>query len=276
MKIPTIQGIIKRRILINYRAEPHVIQNILPSPFRPKLHNGKAIAGICLIRLEHIRPKFTPEFVGISSENAAHRIAVLWEDINGKTQEGVYIPRRDTDSFISSAVGGKLFSGEHHKAKFEIKESANELDFEMKSDDQKVSVNFTGQTSDTLPKNSIFSSLDEASVFFETGSLGYSPSKNTKQLDGILLEIENWNVSAFDLERVYSSFFDDKKIFSNGSIEFDHALFMQNIAHEWHSTAGFELNSGFKTVKLTRNLILKALCPQMRGFLIKYSLKYLV
>lgn len=241
MKIPTIQGIIKRRILINYRAEPSVIQQILPPPFRPKLHNGKAIAGICLIRLEHIRPKFMPEFVGISSENAAHRIAVLWEDERGKTKEGVYIPRRDTDSFINSAVGGKLFSGEHHKANFEIKEFANELDFEMKSDDQKVLVSFTGKTSESLPKNSIFSSLDEASGFFETGSLGYSPSKNTKQLDGLLLQIENWNVSAFDLSRVYSSFYDNKEIFSNGSIEFDHALLMKNIAHKWHNTESFEL-----------------------------------
>ncbi len=206
MKIPTIQGVIKRRILINYRAEPHVIQKILPSVFRPKLHNGKAVAGICLIRLEHIRPKFMPEFVGIASENAAHRIAVLWENENGKTQEGVYIPRRDTDSFINSAVGGRLFSGEHHKAKFEIKESANELDFKMKSDDQKVSVNFTGKTSESLPKHSMFSSLAEASGFFKTGSLGYSPTKNAKKLDGILLQIENWNVSAFDLDRVYSSF----------------------------------------------------------------------
>lgn len=243
MKIPTIQGIIKRRILINYRAEPHVVQKILPSAFRPKLHKEKAIAGICLIRLEHIRPKFTPEFVGISSENAAHRIAVLWEDENGKTLEGVYIPRRDTDSLINAAVGGRLFSGEHHKANFEIKESINELDFDMKSNDQKVSVNFTGKNSDSLPETSVFSSLDEASGFFETGSLGYSPSKNTKKLDGILLQIENWKVSAFDLDRVYSSFYNDKALFPNGSITFDHALLMRNITHEWHNAASFYSNS---------------------------------
>lgn len=246
MKIPSIKGIIKRRILINYRANPCVIQKILPFPFRPKLHNGKAIAGICLIRLEHIRPKYMPEFVGISSENAAHRIAVLWEDENGTTREGVYIPRRDTDSFINSAVGGKLFSGEHYKANFKVKESADKLDFTMKSDDQKISINFSGTISDTLPKNSIFSSLDAASRFFETGSLGYSPSKNTKKLDGISLQIENWNISAFVTDRVYSSFYNDETVFPNGSIAFDHALFMQNIVHEWHNAASFELNSGFK------------------------------
>jgi len=33
------------------------------------LVRGSAIAGICLIRLEEIRPKGMPSFVGVSSEN---------------------------------------------------------------------------------------------------------------------------------------------------------------------------------------------------------------
>jgi hypothetical protein len=34
MKLPIIEGVIKRRILVNFRVEPEVIQNQLPShPF---------------------------------------------------------------------------------------------------------------------------------------------------------------------------------------------------------------------------------------------------
>src|SRR5436190_17841433 len=113
MRLPTIGGIIKRRILVNYRVDPQIIQNLLPSRFKPKLHEGQAIAGICLIRLEHIRPKMLPEIVGISSENAAHRIAVLWDDENGVSQEGVFIPRRDTNSEMTYLLGGRMFTGEH-------------------------------------------------------------------------------------------------------------------------------------------------------------------
>jgi hypothetical protein len=162
MKIPTLKGIIKRRILVNYCAEPLVIQKILPAGFRPKLYQGKAIAGICLIRLEQIRPKHLPEFIGFSSENAAHRIAVEWQE-NGEMKEGVYVPRRDTDSFINSAVGGRLFPGEHHKAGFDIKENEDEINFAMKSEDGEVSVSFNGKISENLPANSVFSSLAEAS-----------------------------------------------------------------------------------------------------------------
>ncbi len=241
MKIPTIQGIIKRRILVNYRADESIVQKILPSQFRPKLHNGSAVAGICLIRLEHIRPRFAPEFVGISSENAAHRIAVLWEDDAGKTCEGVFVPRRDTDSFINTAVGGKLFPGETNKATFEVEEDGNRIDFAMKSEDDKVSVEFNGEIAENLPTDSIFSFLQEASNFFEPGSVGYSLTKNPKLLDGITLQIKDWQVSAFHLSSVYSSFYADETIFPKDSIEFDHALLMQNIPHEWHSAESFEL-----------------------------------
>jgi len=79
MRIPVIRGMIKRRLLVNFRADPEVVQRILPEPFKPKLHAGHAIGGVCLIRLEKIRPAGLPEIVGLSSENAAHRIAVQWQ-----------------------------------------------------------------------------------------------------------------------------------------------------------------------------------------------------
>ncbi len=240
MKIPTLQGIIKRRVLVNYRAEPDVIQKILPNGFRPKLQKDKAIAGICLIRLEHTRPKFMPEFVGISSENAAHRIAVEWQE-NGKTKQGVYVPRRDTDSFINSAVGGRLFPGEQHSADFEITETSNEINFFMQSEDKSVFVKFNGKRTENFPENSVFASLAEASNFFEKGSVGYSATKDEKNFDGIILDIKNWKVEPLEINSVESSFYDDRKIFPNGTIEFDHALLMQNIAHEWHKTTNFKV-----------------------------------
>ncbi len=240
MKIPTLQGTIKRRILVNYCAEPSVIQKILPNGFRPKLYKDKAIAGICLVRLEHTRPKFIPGFVGVSSENAAHRIAVEWEK-NGETKEGVFVPRRDTDSFINSAVGGRLFPGEQHRANFEISENENEVKFSMNSEDKTAFVKLAGKRSENFPENSVFSSLAEASNFFEKGSLGYSATKDEKSLDGIVLDIKNWKVESLELDFVESSFYDDASIFPKGSIKFDHALLMQNIEHEWHSAESFEI-----------------------------------
>lgn len=240
MKIPVLQGIIKRRVLLNYRAAPEVIRKILPSGFRPKLHRGRAVAGICLIRLEQIRPQFAPGFVGVSSENAAHRIAVEWTDESGQIKEGVFIPRRDTDSLINQLAGGRLFSSEHHKAEFDIEEDEDEINFRMRSADSQTEVSFKGKRSEDFPVDSIFSDLREASLFFEKGSLGYSPDKTGKKLDAISLEINDWRVRSFETEFVRSSFYQNETIFPAGSIEFDHALLMQNIAHRWLGERGRE------------------------------------
>lgn len=237
MRLPTIEGTIRRRILVNYRVDPAVIQRLLPSRFRPKLYEGRAIAGICLIRLEHIRPKVLPAFIGINSENAAHRIAVLWDDEQGVTREGVFIPRRDTDSEINHLMGGRIFPGEHNRASFTVQESETGISFSMESQDGEIKVGLAGRISDALPDSSIFPSLSLASSFFEPGSLGYSVTGDARRLDGVVLETKEWRVEPLKLESVKSSFFADEQKFPPGSVEFDHALIMRNIAHEWHSAA---------------------------------------
>ena len=92
----------------------------LPAPFRPKLVAGWGMAGICLIRLAGMVPAFLPLPCGLASENAAHRIAVQWDE-NGFVREGVFIPRRDTNALLNRLAGGRLFPGAHQAAKFIIK-----------------------------------------------------------------------------------------------------------------------------------------------------------
>lgn len=237
MRLPTIQGTIQRRLLINFRVDPTVMQAQLPAPFRPKLQAGWAVAGICLIRLEHLRPKRLPEIVGLNSENAAHRVAVLWEDEHGITQEGVFIPRRDTNSPVNKLMGGRVFPGEHHKATFKVRETGTEISLSMRSDDAGVAVKVKGRIADDLPRSSIFSSLAEVSSFFEAGSLGYSLTSGSNRLDGLKLKTSEWHVEPLEIERVYSSYFADEEQFPKGSVQFDNALLMRDIAHEWHVAA---------------------------------------
>jgi hypothetical protein len=237
MKIPILTGIIKRRMLINFRVEATVMQKFLPAPFRPKLHRGYSIAGICLIRLEHIRPAGLPAFLGFSSENAAHRIAVEWDDPSGEQKEGVFIPRRDTASRLNHLTGGRIFSGEHHLATFHVVDDGTNVDFTMESCDKAVSVQVRGFDSDVLPPASCFASLAESSHFFECGALGYSVTCNPHRLDGLCLKTLNWRVRALTIEQVESSFFSDTSHFPACSVEFDHALIMRDIPHEWHHAA---------------------------------------
>jgi hypothetical protein len=107
----------------------------------------------------------------------------------------------------------------------------------MESRDGEVKVDLAGRISDALPNSSVFPSLSAASSFFEPGSLGYSVTGDARRLDGIELETKEWRVEPLTLDRVNSSFFADEERFPKGSAEFDHALIMRNIAHEWHSAS---------------------------------------
>lgn len=236
MKIPTITGIIRRRILANYRIDPDVVDSVLPYGFRPKLVRGNAIGGICLIRLEKIRPKGIVQFAGISSENSAHRFAVEWNDDDGHTREGVFIPRRDTDSRLNALAGGRVFPGVHYLSRFSVDDRGTAISLRVVAEDHdEPLVELEVEATDDFPATSIFDSLDEASNFFEQGRIGYSARPESLKLDGLRLEVENWQVSPLDARFIRSSFFGDTSIFPLGSFEFDHALLMRNIAHEWHT-----------------------------------------
>lgn len=239
MKLPVIQGIIRRRILVNFRVAPEVMQKHLPRGFTPKLHAGSAIAGICLIRLEQIRPKFVPAQLGISSENAAHRVAVRWHDKTGAAREGVFIPRRDTGSWLNHLAGGRLFPGEHHLARFAVQAAGDSIDLEMKSRDGAVALRLRASRSTALPATSGFATQEEASAFFEGGALGYSVTRDPRRLEGIALRMREWKVEALAVADVYSSYFADETNFPPGSVQFDSALLMRDLAHEWHTVPEF-------------------------------------
>src|SRR5260370_30418797 len=120
MLMPSIRGVIKRRLLVNFRVDPEVVQRILPEGLTPKLQGDHAIAGICLIRLEQIRPSLIPWPVGLSGENAAHRVAVAWRAGDGAASEGVYIPLRHTNSSVILMVGGRGRPGVPDRAAFRV------------------------------------------------------------------------------------------------------------------------------------------------------------
>jgi hypothetical protein len=236
MNLPAIQGVIRRRILLNYRVAPDVVARLLPSGFQPKLVHGQAIAGICLIRLESVRPMGLPALVGISSENSAHRIAVEWTDADGVSKEGVFVPRRDTDSLLNSLAGGRIFPGVHHHSSFDIDDRDGRISIQVNASGMdNALVDLEAVETDRFPEASIFGSLEESSRFFEAGCIGYSARPDSCVLDGLLLKVPEWRVSPLDVTRARSAFFDDRNVFPRGQIEFDHALLMRDIPHEWHS-----------------------------------------
>lgn len=230
----SVEAVIRRRLLVNFRVRPEILAQTLPTPFEPRLVRGWGMAGICLIGLGNLRPAGVPGVLGLRTENAAHRIAVEWNDETGRRQ-GVYIPRRDTNSALVRALGGRLFPGVHRRGTFSINEDEGSVSVRVHSADGQTNVFVRGHVSDRLAEGSIFESLDEASRFFEVGRLGFSPSADSSQLDGLELVSKWWAMKSLQVDTVESAFFGNSRLFPVGSIEFDSALIMRGIPCRWES-----------------------------------------
>jgi hypothetical protein len=223
---------VERRLLVNYRVDPDVVAALLPAPFRPQVVHGWAVAGICLIRLGHMRPRGLPGAIGLRSENAAHRVAVEWDTPSG-TQAGVFIPRRDTESLVNRAVGGRLFPGEHEKSRFTVSETPTDVRVAFESADGAVAVDVAVRTGEF--SSSLFPDIAAASRFFEKGAVGYSVTREPGRFDGLELRTSAWNVDPVEVTSVRSSFFDDPDRFPTGTALLDGALLMRDIPVTWHT-----------------------------------------
>jgi uncharacterized protein YqjF (DUF2071 family) len=232
MRTPIFCGVIKRRFVLNYRADPKVVKRLLPASFNPKLYHGYAIVGICLVRLESLRLRGLPAWLGVSSENAVHRIVAESIDSKGGPRDDIFVARRDTDLWLNTLLRGKLFKGEYHQARFAVEESVGHVEFACRSLDRTTEVSFSGDDALQLPASSCFKSVQED--FFRSVDAGSSLSEDSQTLEGIALDGKEWKIRPFRISRLSSSFFDDRNHFPSGSIEFDHALVMRDIAHAWN------------------------------------------
>lgn len=235
MNLPVLNGTIDRRILINYRVKPEVVKALLPPHLEPLVVNGYASAGICLLRLKNIGLKYSPSFLRITSENVAHRFLVKWKT-NGEDHFGVYIPRRDTDSILNVVLAGKFFAWPHYLADFSTEESGNDYNIRVKSRDPNGSLFVSAHRTNTFPENSMFDSMEHASLCFQRSTFGISPAAVSDAFKVMELKTKSWTVSPISVDVLASNYFENKNLFPVGSIAFDNALFMEGIEHEWVSS----------------------------------------
>jgi hypothetical protein len=230
MTAKTVACTIERRLLVNYRIDPEFVARLLPRPFRPQLVSGLAVGGVCFIRLGGLGAGRLPRVPGLVTENAAHRFAVEWDGAKG-TQVGVYVPRRDTNSWITAAGGGKVFPGSYQLARFEVDEPGGQVRINVTSRHGQVQFAVTAAPAAAL-NSELFDTLDDAVNFFRDGALGFSPSAHADCLDGVRLHSSSWAAQPMRAQ-IRSSLFDDTALFPPGTCSLDCALVMRNLPARW-------------------------------------------
>jgi hypothetical protein len=236
MWLPVLRGLLDRRMLINYRVDPDYMQKCLPAPFRPKIVNGYGVAGICLIRMNHIGPRALPVALVGSSENGALRFAVEWEQ-EGKSYQGVYIPARYTTSRLAAFAGTRFFPGRHYLAKFDVEESLDT--FHIRLDSPHLQMDLSARVAEKFGSSAVFSSIDDASAFFRNGANGFSEALRPGKFDGVEMRIFDWQVLPLGVEKLKCDYFENTQRFPAGMAEFDHALLMRGLSNEFHPVRSF-------------------------------------
>lgn len=234
--LPALEGIIARRILLNFRADPRLVARLVPEPLEVATHNGWAVVGVCLIRLEQLRPKGFPVSAGLASENMAHRVAIRFPTQQGR-KDGVFIWRRDTDQGLLALLGGRLFPGVHHRAEFRVLDTECGLAMEVRTDRNEANVWFGARPAAGWKATALFQTMEQAQGFFQQGDCGFSCSLHNEKLEGMQLRVRKWEMSPLEVHGLHVAFYENRGRFPRGSVEFDCALAMRGIPHEWHELA---------------------------------------
>lgn len=220
--IRDVRAQLRRRLLISYRVDPVAAASLLPDGFRPQIVDGSAIAGICVLGLESIRPSWAQRRWGLHSENAAHRMAVEWDGPDGP-ERGVFIFERHSSAWHPVLFGGRLFPGVHRKARFRIEETGDRYGVAMTAagTDLEADVEVVDEWS-----SGVFASMEEASDFYRAGRVGWSLAHDGRTVEPVALTTEAWKVEAGRVHTLRSSFFDQ---LPEGSAEFDSVVVMRDL-----------------------------------------------
>jgi hypothetical protein len=230
--VPAMTATIDRRILVTFTVDPDAARAVLPAPFRPDLSFGPALAGLCLIKVSGLRPAGWPARTGRTVQKVVHRVAVEWDAPDG-VATGVYSLRRDTDSGLAAAAGGRVFPGRMHRAVFGIAQDARRVSLAAQSRDGAMSAAFVGEDAAALPGTSVFTGPDSASAFFRCDRVAYSANRRRGGFDGLRMDTERWEGTPMHCEYVQSSVFEDRALFPAGSVAFDHALVVRDLPARW-------------------------------------------
>jgi hypothetical protein len=217
---------VQHRMLINYRVDPVVARSLVPTGMRPQLVDGSAVAGICHIQQNQLRPAWLKLPIGLAAESSAHRIAVEWDDATG-THSGVYVAERHSSSPLVRLAGGRLVPGVQKRARFRSSTGGDLIHLELASPATQVTADV--ELTDDFHSELWGDDLHAASEFSRCASIGWSPSREGT-LEALEIDAPGWNVVPATALRVESSYFD---ALPAGSAVLDCVLVLRNVPFNW-------------------------------------------
>lgn len=94
-------------------------------------------------------------------------------------------------------------------AGFDVDKTGESGSVTMRAGEGGAKVHVSGKVVDSFSADSVSVSPKEASIFFESRSLGYSDGRHEGVHEGLELKCENWHVESLEVDSIQASYFED-------------------------------------------------------------------
>jgi uncharacterized protein YqjF (DUF2071 family) len=205
--------------------EPEVLKKVLPYPIEPFTYKGKAFLSIVISDLHKMHPSFFPKFLGVTFNQIVYRAVVKVND-----KKGVYFVRSDSDSVFMNFMGNLFSNFKLHKANINFENELFELDnFDFEK--AKIRAKYILKDSKTLPKESIFETIDEATNHLVELFSAFSVREN-KTFE-VQIKRTEWEVCIVEDEIMEYEFMQKGTIFNSKSCKIDSIFYIENVDYHW-------------------------------------------
>jgi len=222
--LSSMLGRIRSRTLVQYRADPEAVARLLPARFRPAVHRGHALIGVCHTRMDEPRGGWTPlAHLTMGTDLLTWRIPAVVER-SGRDGEAernaVWIPRRDTSSWFGANCTGRLTRGRWRLSRFELDESPGGVTLVVERDGERE-LELRAEACGEL-RGSVLHDLGEARHVLGAQGEARPTFALAPGFDELDLDPEHWDVEALEVREALARPF--AELLPAGSFEIDCAL----------------------------------------------------
>jgi uncharacterized protein YqjF (DUF2071 family) len=245
-----MQGMVRRRFLINYPVEPSLLAPFVPPGGELSLHQGKAWLSDCFVHITGMRPTGVPQALGVSFHYLIHRTRARLPFPDGKKREAVLVLDPTIDSRLLATFGAAATGVPFKRRPIEFVTDGSAWRLGVRDGKDLIfEAMIRGSSFGTdMPTNSPFSSLSQADEFLLGVSYGGSWNPEAGTLHVLAETHEPWRAQVGTCDTRRNAFLEGLGIESPRA---DHVITMVDCPHYFAmrgavvdlSTAGHQTSS---------------------------------
>ncbi len=233
-----VHSFTNKRLTVNYRSPIDRLRRIVPEPLELEElgSTGRGVISMCVCDFRVTRIGLVP-VPPLHTNEMLCRVSVRVPK-DGATKRAYYTLRSDTSSVLLGLLGGRFSHFRKATSAFTRRDDGSVYALKCRADDELCGGEFSaalGTLSKKPPATSCFANVAAATDFlFELdGSCGYDYA--TDRLSFQEIEYPEWDLSFCHVFRARFPLIEHLERWYDLDLEFDCALFMQNVRQVWRS-----------------------------------------